>query len=99
MSEEAKEANLAYLNVLWDSWKEVVGSNRKITTEEIQFFVDNADKIFTETDNSMAEVFQNYGLVDMLLPRTKIRELLKENSPDLLIKFPWKIGNNFWYSF
>ena len=78
MSEEAKEANLAYLNVLWDSWKEVVGSNRKITTEEIQFFVDNADKIFTETDNSMAEVFQNYGLVDMLLPRTKIRELLKE---------------------
>ena len=78
MSEEAKEANLAYLNVLWDSWKEVVGSNRKITTEDIQFFVDNADKIFTETDNSMAEVFQKYGLVDMLLPRAKIRELLKE---------------------
>ena len=46
MSDEAKEANLAYLKVLWDSWKKVVSSNRKIETEEIQYFIDNADSIF-----------------------------------------------------
>ena len=78
MSGAAKEANLAYLNVLWDSWKEVVANNRKMSPENIQFFVDNADNIFTKTDDSMAEVFKNYGLIDKLLPRTKTRELLKD---------------------
>ena len=39
---EAKEANLAYLKVLWDSWKNVVSSNRKMEPEEIQYFIDNA---------------------------------------------------------
>ena len=78
MSGAAKEANLAYLNVLWDSWKEVVANNRKMSPENIQFFVDNADSIFTKTDDSMAEVFKNYGLIDKLLPRTKTRELLKD---------------------
>jgi protease-4 len=38
MSEEAKEANLAYLNVLWDSYKEVISKNRDLTPDDIQYF-------------------------------------------------------------
>ena len=39
--------------------------------DDIQYLVDNADKVFTESENSMAEALLDYGLVDKLLPRTK----------------------------
>ena len=78
MSKEAKEANLAYLNVLWDSYKDEVSKNRGMTSDEIQYLVDNADKVLIDKSGSTSEAFLNYGLVDKLLPRTKTRSYLKE---------------------
>ena len=78
MSEAAKEANLAYLDVLWSSYKEVISKNRGMTSEEIQYLVDNSDSILTEEGLSSSEAILNYGLVDKLLPRTKTRSYLKE---------------------
>ena len=78
MSDAAKEANLAYLDVLWKSWKQVVARNREMLPDDVQYLVDNADKVFTESENSMAEALLDYGLVDKLLPRAKARTLLKE---------------------
>ena len=78
MSSAAKEANLSYLNVLWDSYKDVVAKNRGLTASEIQNLVDNADVILTNPDESTAEALKGYGLVDKLLPRTKTRTYLKE---------------------
>ena len=78
MSSAAKEANLSYLNVLWDSYKDVVAKNRGLSASEIQNLVDNADVILTNADESTAEALKSYGLVDKLLPRTKTRTYLKE---------------------
>ena len=78
MSEAAKEANLAYLDVLWSSYKDVISKNRGMTSEEIQYLVDNSDSILTEEGLSSSEAILNYGLVDKLLPRTKTRSYLKE---------------------
>ena len=78
MSKEAKEANLAYLNVLWDSYKDEVSRNRGMTSDEIQYLVDNADKVLTDKSGSTSEAFLDYGLVDKLLPRTKTRSYLRE---------------------
>ena len=78
MSSAAKEANLSYLNVLWDSYKDVVAKNRGLSASEIQNLVDNADVILTNPDESTAEALKSYGLVDKLLPRTKTRTYLKE---------------------
>ena len=78
MSNEAKEANMAYLNVLWDSYKDEVSKNREMTSNEIQYLVDNADKVLTDKSGSTSEAFLDYGLVDKLLPRTKTRSYLKE---------------------
>ena len=78
MSSAAKEANLSYLNVLWDSYKDVVARNRGLSASEIQNLVDNADVILTNPDESTAEALKGYGLVDKLLPRTKTRTYLKE---------------------
>ena len=78
MSEAAKEANLAYLDVLWSSYKDVISKNRGMTSKEIQYLVDNSDSILTEEGLSSSEAILNYGLVDKLLPRTKTRSYLKE---------------------
>ena len=78
MSEAAKEANLAYLDVLWSSYKDVISKNRGMTSDEIQYLVDNSDSILTEEGLSSSEAILNYGLVDKLLPRTKTRSYLKE---------------------
>ena len=78
MSDSAKEANLAYLDVLWSSYKEVVSKNRGMSSEKIQYLVDNADEILTESNISTSEAFFKYGLVDKLLPRTKARSYLKD---------------------
>ena len=78
MSEAAKEANLAYLDVLWSSYKDVISKNRGMTSDEIQYLVDNSDSILTEEGISSSEAILNYGLVDKLMPRTKTRNYLKE---------------------
>ena len=77
MSEEAKEANLAYLNVLWESYKDVVSKNRGLTSDDIQHLVDNADTILANPDLSTSAALLDYGLVDKLMPRTKARTYLK----------------------
>jgi len=78
MSEAAKEANLAYLDVLWSSYKNVISKNRGMSSEEIQYLVDNSDSILTEEGISSSEAILNYGLVDKLMPRTKTRNYFKE---------------------
>lgn len=78
MSSAAKEANLAYLDVLWTSWIDVVGSNRSLTSESIQYLVDNADKLVKESKKGTAEAFLQYGMVDKLMTRTEQREYMLE---------------------
>jgi len=76
MSEAAKEASIAYLSVLWDSWKEVVSNNRSLKPEDIQKFSDNFDKFVIQENGNEAKAVLNLNLVDKLLNRTKTREYL-----------------------
>ncbi len=76
MSEAAKEANLAYLNVLWDSWKNVVSNNRGLNPQDIQFLTDNADEVASKSKKGLAHALLSYGLIDNLLSRREQREYL-----------------------
>ena len=76
MSEAAKEANLAYLNVLWDSWKNVVSNNRGLNPQDIQFLVDNANEVASKSKKGLAHALLSYGLIDNLLSRREQREYL-----------------------
>ena len=76
MSDAAKEANLAYLDVLWSSWVNVVSVNRSLTPESIQYLVDNADELVKKSKKGTAEAFLNYGMIDKLLTRTEQREYM-----------------------
>ena len=76
MSDAAKKANLAYLDVLWASWVDVVSTNRSLTPESIQYLVDNADELVKKSKKGTAEAFLNYGMIDKLLTRTEQREYM-----------------------
>ena len=78
MSDAAKEANLAYLDILWSSWVEVVSTNRSLTPESIQYLVDNTDELVKKSKKGTAEAFLNYGMIDKLLTRTEQREYMVE---------------------
>ena len=76
MSEAAKKANLAYLDVLWDSWKNVVTKNRGLKAQDIQYLTDNADEVASKSDKGLANALLSYGLIDKLLSRREQREYL-----------------------
>ena len=78
MSDEAKEANLAYLDILWSSWVEVVSKNRSLTSDDIQYLVDNTDTLVKESQKGTAETFLQYGMVDKLLTRPEQRDYMIE---------------------
>ena len=78
MSDAAKEANLAYLDILWSSWVEVVSTNRSLAPESIQYLVDNTDELVKKSKKGTAEAFLNYGMIDKLLTRTEQREYMVE---------------------
>tara|TARA_Y100001970_G_scaffold145861_1_gene179069 strand:+ start:507 stop:2342 length:1836 start_codon:yes stop_codon:yes gene_type:complete len=77
MSTEAKKANLAYLDVLWDSWKNIVSKNRGLNPQDLQYLVDNADEVISKSDKGIAQALLSYGLIDNLLSRRAQREYLK----------------------
>ena len=77
MSPEAKEANLAYLDVLWDSWKEVVSRNRGLNPEDLQYLVDNPDEVVSSSEKGIAQALLSYGLIDKLLSRRDQTRYLK----------------------
>ena len=78
MSEADKEARLAYLKILWDSWKNVVSENREIQTNIIQSYADNLDEYMLAEGGNGAKAALKLNLVDKLLNRTQKREYLIE---------------------
>ncbi len=76
MSEAAKEASIAYMKVLWDSWKEVVSNNRKLKAVDIQNFADTYDALVVQENGNSGKTALNYNLADKLLNRNQRRDYL-----------------------
>jgi protease-4 len=76
MSDAAKEASIGYLNILWDSWKKVVSSNRALETEDIQNYADTFDELVIKEIGDTGKTALNFKLVDKLLNRNQQRDYL-----------------------
>ena len=76
MSDAAKEASIGYLNILWDSWKKVVSSNRALETEDIQNYADTLDELVIKEIGDTGKTALNFKLVDKLLNRNQQRDYL-----------------------
>ena len=78
MSEEAKEANRAYLDALWGSYQDTVVKARGLEAGALDNYANNATALLAKVDGNTAQMALDYGLVDQLLDRHATRQYLIE---------------------
>lgn len=78
MSEAAKEANLAWLDIYWDLYKADVATARDINTDNFDETLDGLLEKFDSADGNFAQYALDYGWVDALKTREEIRTELIE---------------------
>jgi protease-4 len=78
MSPEAKEANLAFLNVLWDSYAADVEKARKLDAGAIKRYADGLNGLLAQAGGDFAKTALDYGLVDELKSRPEQLAFLQE---------------------
>ncbi|MCO7225802.1 signal peptide peptidase SppA [Pleionea sp. CnH1-48] len=76
MSDYAKEANLAYLNDLWGSYKADIATARNIELADFNTFVDNFAGEMSDRDTEWGQVAVNNKLVDGLKTRPQFRDMM-----------------------
>ena len=76
MSKYAKEANLAWLTVLWDAFKGRLAEMRGLEPQGIDDYINNISSHLAEVDGDTARLALNYGLVDELKTRDEVRDEL-----------------------
>jgi protease-4 len=78
MSDEDRETTLRLVEQLWSLYQVDVETARELETGTIKDFTDNFSEIVEEAGGDLATAAAQYGLVDDLLKRTEVRELLIE---------------------
>lgn len=76
MSAEAREANRAMIDELWQDYVAKVSSNRKMTLDQINDYVNRYEDVLKSADGDMARAALERGLVDALMSRDEMRERL-----------------------
>jgi protease-4 len=83
MSDFAKEANLAWLDVLWGDYKRVVSQQRELDSQQLDDYINNFPAYLANADGDAAVAALNLGLVDELITRDQLRqELIEMVGPD-----------------
>ncbi|MEM9495656.1 MAG: signal peptide peptidase SppA [Pseudomonadota bacterium] len=78
MSPEAKEANRAYLSVLWREYMASVEKARGLDQGAISRYANDFSSILREADGSFAHAALDFGLVDELKSRAEQNKYLTE---------------------
>ncbi len=76
MSDYAKEANLAWLTVLWDSFKGRLAEMRGLDPQDIDDYINNISGHLARVEGDTARLAINYGLVDEIKTRDAVRNEL-----------------------
>lgn len=78
MSPEAKEANLAYLNVLWDEYASDTEQARHLSQGAIKQYADRMGELLSAAGGDFAKAALDAGLVDKLESRPAQFEYLQQ---------------------
>lgn len=78
MSDEAKEANLGYLNDLWTAYKEDVQVARNLPPNAIQQFADQFLNRVSQSEQDLSELALESQLIDQLFSRREMTQYLIE---------------------
>ena len=76
MSPEAREANRAMIDELWQDYITKVAANRKLTLDQINTYVNGYEALLQTAGGDMAGVALEHGLVDGLISRDEMRARL-----------------------
>jgi len=76
MSQYAKEANLAWLTVLWDAFKGNIAEMRGLEPKGIDDYINNISEHLAGVAGDTARLALNYGLVDELKTRDEVKDEL-----------------------
>jgi protease-4 len=76
MSKYAKEANLAWLKVLWDTYKTDIAAQRGLDPGSIDDYINNIPKHLAKVQGDMARLALHHGFVDGLKTRDEVRDEL-----------------------
>jgi protease-4 len=99
MSEEAREANLRWLGVLWESYLKDVAAARDIKVETLKNYTDQFNTYLKAVDGQTALMALKAGLIDHAATRDQVRDRLiklvgedKKTTPSIAlgIKITWK---------
>jgi protease IV len=78
MSPPDREASLAFLKALWNSYQANVTAARHLPAQALQQYADRFDELVADAHGDTAKTALDYGLVDELLPRDAMRERIRE---------------------
>ncbi|MEM9838356.1 MAG: signal peptide peptidase SppA [Pseudomonadota bacterium] len=78
MSPEAKQANEAYISVLWETFTQRIDENRDLGAGATDFFANNMPEILRAAGGDIAQAVADSGYVDEVLTRAERREFLVE---------------------
>jgi protease-4 len=78
MSEAAKEANRAWLDELWTLYRDTVVERRGISVSKFNNYVNQIDRVMADVGGDAAQAALDYGLVDGIISRPMLREMLIE---------------------
>lgn len=78
MSEEAKQANRQWLESLWSDYTETVASQREISVDSINDYINNIDEHLQSNQGDMSATAMRFGLVDGIKNRVELEAYLKQ---------------------
>src|SRR5262245_18283279 len=78
MSPQDEEASKLYLDELWGAYQADVTSARGMAAPALQQYADDIVTLLGEAQGDTARLAKDYGLVDDLLTRDKMRERIRE---------------------
>jgi protease-4 len=76
MSEADREATLNLIDQLWDAYLEAVAAAREIDAADVRNYADGFTEVLVAADGDLAKAARDHELVDELMTRTQLRELL-----------------------
>ena len=80
MSEEAKEANLHFMNDLWQTFLQDIGQRRNLSVAELSDIIDDQAKRLQAQNGSVADMALEAGLVDRVMKRPFMHKRIAEVS-------------------
>ena len=77
MSPDARKANLAWLEVLWQAYKKTVADLRGVTPEDIDHYANDFSGYLARVNGDTARMALDFGLVDELKTVDEVNEELR----------------------